>query len=127
MKRLSDDEWKRETRKFGHNDRKPKPYHRDERKDFKRDDRNDRRPFNRDRNDRDDRRPFNRDRDDRKPFNRDRNGRDDRKPFNRDRKRDDRQQGRPISDRGPSISKDKAQVINPVYFRKRKEKPTEED
>lgn len=137
MKRLSDDEWKRETRKFGNHDRKSKP-HRDERRDDRRDDRklyskedryddsetryeerksygkSDRKPFNKgDR--RDDRR------DDRKPFNKgDRRDdrRDDRKPFNKGGKRD----AIKITPKGPSIAEDKEQVINPVYFRKRKEK-----
>lgn len=178
MRRLSDDEWKRETRKFGQHDRKSKPFKRDDRhqdarqngydesrRQFDRDDRrDDRKPF-----DRDDRRQFSRDdhrddrrqfgRDDRKPFERDRkpsgnrqfnrdDRRDDRKPFDRDRKpfsRDDRRDDRKPFDRkpfdrdrkpggfnrkgavtvtpkGPSIPADREQVINPVHFRKRKEK-----
>lgn len=129
MRRLSDDEWKRETRKFGNHDRKPsrrdddrKPFRRDDdRKPFRRDD--DRKPFRRD----DDRKPFRRD-DDRKPFRRD----DDRKPFRRDDdrkpfKRDDdrkpfKREARTISDKGPQISRDNETVINDVHFRSRKKK-----
>lgn len=165
MKRMSDDEWKSETRKYGQHDRKPKPYHRDERRDnkknFSRDDRkpydreegnsyereerkpfmrddrrDDRKPFGRD-DRRDDRKPFKRDdrRDDRKPFKRD-DRRDDRKPYGRDDRRDDRKpfkrddrrnKGVTVSSKGPSISAEKSQVINPVYFRKRKGKESENE
>ena len=161
MRRVTDDEWRAESRKFGDHkqNRKPggdkKPFRKDndrkafsrddhdERKPFNRDDRGDRKPFNRD--DRGDRKPFNRDdrgdrkpfnRDDRKPFNRDDRG--DRKPFNRDDRgdrkpfnRDDRGDRKPsrfnkpaheVVDRGPRISADKSQVVNPVYFRSRKNK-----
>jgi putative N6-adenine-specific DNA methylase len=122
MKRVSDEEWRKETRKYGHNDRKPKPYHKEEkggfdsRKDFKRDDRrefkrDDRKDFKRDDRrefKRDDRKDFKRDdrrefkRDDRKDFKRDDQRefkRDDRKDFKRDDRRDwrggKRQDGRP--------------------------------
>ena len=159
MRRVTDDEWRAESRKFGDHkqgrkpagDKKPfrkdndrKSYTRDERDDrkpFNRDDRGDRKPFNRD--DRGDRKPFNRDdRGDRKPFNRDDRG--DRKPFNRDDrgerkpfKRDDRGDRKPfnrgskpafeVTGRGPRISADKSQVVNPVYFRSRKNKNTDDD
>lgn len=118
MKRLSDDEWKKETRKFGHNDRKPKPYHRDDRKH---DDRK-----------RDERKHDDRKRDERKSDgsfgNRKQFGANERKQYN-DR-RDDRKPfggkervAREVSDKGPSISADRSKVINSVHFRKRKGKP----
>ena len=148
MRRVTDDEWRAESRKFGDHKqgRKPagdkKPFRKDnDRKSYTRDERDDRKPFNRD--DRGDRKPFNRDdRGDRKPFNRDDRG--DRKPFNRDDrgerkpfKRDDRGDRKPfnrgskpafeVTGRGPRISADKSQVVNPVYFRSRKNKNTDDD
>ena len=148
MRRVTDDEWRAESRKFGDHKqgRKPagdkKPFRKDnDRKPYTRDDRDDRKPFNRD--DRGDRKPFNRDdRGDRKPFNRDDRG--DRKPFNRDDrgerkpfKRDDRGDRKPfnrgskpafeVTGPGPRISADKSQVVNPVYFRSRKNKNTDDD
>lgn len=148
MRRVTDDEWRAESRKFGDHkqgrkpagDKKPfrkdsdrKPYARDERDDrkpFSRDDRGDRKPFNRD--DRGDRKPFNRDdRGDRKPFKRD--DRDDRKPFSRDDRGDRKPFNRgskpafEVTGRGPRISADKSQVVNPVYFRSRKNKNTDDD
>lgn len=106
MKRLSDDEWKRETRKFGkpgksgkspERERKPfdkerKPFDR-ERKPFDRE----RKPFDKERKPFDkERKPFDRERKpfdrDRKPFDRDRKPFDkDRKPFDKDRKPFDRE------------------------------------
>ncbi len=134
MKRMSDDEWKNETRKFGQHDRKPKSHNRDDRRDnkksFSRDKRksyddDDRRPF--DREERGNRKPFKRDdqkafnkRDDRKPY-----GRDDRKPFNKRESRN--KQGVTVIPKGPSISSDKSQVINPVHFRKRKTKENDNE
>lgn len=143
MRRVTDDEWRAESRKFGDHkqnrkatsDKKPfrkendrKSYtrdDRDERKPYSRDERSDRKPYSRDDRDRD-RKPFNRDnRDDRKPFNRDDRkpyGRDDRKPFNRG--------GKPafeVTNRGPRISAEKSQVVNLVYFRSRKNKNTDDD
>lgn len=148
MRRVTDDEWRAESRKFGDHkqgrkpagDKKPfrkdndrKPYARDERDDrkpFNRDDRGDRKPFNRD--DRGDRKPFNRDdRGDRKPFSRDDRG--DRKPFSRDDRGDRKPFNRgskpafEVTGRGPRISADKSQVVNPVYFRSRKNKNTDDD
>ena len=148
MRRVTDDEWRAESRKFGDHkqgrkpagDKKPfrkdndrKPYTRDDRDDrkpFNRDDRGDRKPFNRD--DRGDRKPFKRDdRGDRKPFNRDDRG--DRKPFNRDDRGDRKPFNRgskpafEVTGRGPRISADKSQVVNPVYFRSRKNKNTDDD
>ncbi len=163
MRRVTDDEWRAESRKFGDHKqgRKPagdkKPFRkdndrkafgrdeRDERKPFSRDDRGDRKPFNRDdrkpfnrddrdrkpfnRDDRGDRKPFNRDDRDRKPFNRDDRG--DRKPFNRDdRDRKPSRFNKPaheVVDRGPRISTDKSQVVNPVYFRSRKNRNFDDD
>lgn len=146
MKRLSDDEWKRETRKFGQHDRKPKPYHRDERKSrderktYDRDDRrpsydrSERKPFSRD-DRRDDRRPSY-DRNERKPFSRDDRkpyGGEGRKPFDRDRRnpgdrdnrrpygRDDRRQAKTVIPKGPSIDPEREEVINKVHFRKRRQ------
>ena len=145
MKRLSDDEWKRETRKFGQHDRKPKPYHRDERKS-----RDERKPYSRDERkpyDRDERKPFSRenrrddrrnsyDKSDRKPFSRDDRkpyGTEGRKPFDRDRRnsgdrdnrrpygRDDRRQAKTVIPKGPSIDPEREEVINKVHFRKRRQ------
>lgn len=148
MKRLSDDEWKKETRKFGHNDRKPKPYHRDEKKGYG--GRDERKPYGEKRGygDRDERKPYGEkrgygDRDEKKPYRRDESkgdrpkGRDDYrggKPKGRDdyrggkpKGRDDWKKGREIVDRGPRIDAESTRVINPVHFRKRKEKNQEED
>lgn len=143
MKRLSDDEWKKETRKFGQHDRKPKPFHKEERKTYERDDRreegksfsrNDRKSYGKE-----ERRPFDRDdkrslgRNDRKPFRQDDKksfGRhDDRKPYERgdrreegryDRKPNRRNEGIVITPKTPSIDADREEVINKVHFRKRK-------
>lgn len=148
MRRVTDDEWRAESRKFGDHKqgRKPagdkKPFRKDnDRKSYTRDERDDRKPFNRD--DRGDRKPFNRDdRGDRKPFNRDdrgerkpfkRDDRGDRKPFNRDDRGDRKPFNRgskpafEVTGRGPRISADKSQVVNPVYFRSRKNKNTDDD
>ncbi|MCI6494752.1 MAG: THUMP domain-containing protein [Muribaculaceae bacterium] len=99
MKRLSDDEWRRETRKFGQHDRKPQK-HEDRNASYRRDDR-------RDGGYRDDRR------DDFKP----RGGKPGRKDFN-----DKRSESKLYTPKRPTISEDKSQVINPVHFRKRKQK-----
>lgn len=143
MKRLSDDEWKKETRKFGQHDRKPKPFHKEERKTYERDDRreegksfsrNDRKSYGKE-----ERRPFDRDdkrslgRNDRKPFRQDDKksfGRhDDRKPYERgdrreegryDRKPNRRNESIVITPKTPSIDADREEVINKVHFRKRK-------
>jgi len=137
MKRMSDDEWKNETRKFGQHDRKPKPYNRSDRRENKKSfshdkrksfDGNDHRPY-----DRDEKRPYKRD--ERKPYNRDEHkphNRDERKPYNRDFgkpfKHDDRRrQGVTVIPKGPSISSDKSLVINPVHFRKRKAKENDNE
>lgn len=148
MRRVTDDEWRAESRKFGDHKqgRKPagdkKPFRKDnDRKSYTRDERDDRKPFNRD--DRGDRKPFNRDdRGDRKPFNRDdrgerkpfkRDDRGDRKPFNRDDRGDRKPFNRgskpafEVTGRGPRISADKSQVVNPIYFRSRKNKNTDDD
>ncbi len=118
MKHISDDDWKKETRKFGgHSDRKPtkggdRKFSKDrDRKPFDRDKKfSDRMPFgnadfgdedqlfeNKDRFhgerkfERTDRKPFDRDKkfSDRKPFDRDKKF-SDRKPFDRDKKFSDR-------------------------------------
>lgn len=143
MKRLSDDEWKKETRKFGQHDRKPKPFHKEERKTYERDDRreegksfsrNDRKSYGKE-----ERRSFDRDnkrslgRNDRKPFRQDDKKsfgrRDDRKPYERgdrreegryDRKPNRRNEGIVITPKTPSIDADREEVINKVHFRKRK-------
>ena len=103
MKRLSDDEWKKETRKFGQHDRKPKPFHKEERKTYERDDRreegksfsrNDRKSYGKEERrsfDRDDKRSLGRN--DRKPFRQDDKKsfgrRDDRKPYERGDRREE--------------------------------------
>lgn len=150
MKRLSDDEWKRETRKFGQHDRKPKLYHREEKRSSGRDDRkafareekrtygrDDRSQYNREEraeklsygrddrknNDREAKRSFSRDdrrsydRDDRKSF-----GRNDRKDNRRPAKDKDRSKGVTVNPKSPSIDAARTHVINPVHFRKRKDK-----
>lgn len=122
MKHISDDDWKKETRKFGHNDRKQskggdrKFTKERERKSFDRQ-RNDDGPlfeskekFHGDRKfERSDRKPFDRDKkfSDRKPFDR------EKKPFDRDRKASDRKQfdsDRKFSDRKPFERKIKPAV-----------------
>lgn len=143
MKRLSDDEWKKETRKFGQHDRKPKPFHKEERKTYERDDRreegksfsrNDRKSYGKEERrsfDRDDKRSLGRN--DRKPFRQDDKKsfgrRDDRKPHERgdrreegryDRKPNRRNEGIVITPKTPSIDADREEVINKVHFRKRK-------
>ncbi len=101
MKHISDDDWKKETRKFGHNDRKPaKGGDRkfSDKKSFDRDNKfSDRKPFDRD-NKFSDRKSFDRDRkfSDRKPFDRDKKP-FDRKPFDNDK----RFSGRKPFDRKP--------------------------
>lgn len=143
MKRLSDDEWKKETRKFGQHDRKPKPFHKEERKTYERDDRreegksfsrNDRKSYGKEERrsfDREEKRSFSRD--DRKPFRQDDKKsfgrRDDRKPYERgdrreqgryDRKPNRRNEGIVITPKTPSIDADREEIINKVHFRKRK-------
>lgn len=143
MKRLSDDEWKKETRKFGQHDRKPKPFHKEERKTYGRDDRreeeksfsrNDRKSYGKEERrsfDREEKRSFSRD--DRKPFRQDDKKsfgrRDDRKPYERgdrreqgryDRKSNRRNEGIVITPKTPSIDADREEIINKVHFRKRK-------
>lgn len=101
MKRLTEDEWKRETRKFGNNDHRPKPYHKEERKGngpgFKKGE---------DRGYKKDHRP-------------EKGGNGSKAGFH-DKKRE--APGRKIIDKGPSISAEKSTVVNSVYFRKRKDK-----
>ena len=113
MKRLTDDEWKRETRKFGGDRRRESGGDRRreggfrERKDFggRRDDRKRDGGFGRDR--REDSKPY------RKPY-----GKPYQKPYG---KKDERRKGPyEVADRGPKISSDRSEVINPVHFRKRK-------
>ena len=116
MRRISDDEWKSETRKYGDHKQSKKPFKK-ENKPFRKDD--DRKPFRKD----DNRKPFRKD-DNRKPFRKD----DNRKPFRKDEGRRSYQQpAREIVDRGPRISADKSRVINPVYFRGRKNKDNYEE
>ena len=135
MKRLSDDEWKRETKKFGQHDRKVtrhddrKPYKKTgDSREFRRDDdRRDNRkegewkPFRKEGEHRDykkdgERKPFRRD-GERKPFK----SENDRKPFKSEKKK----AVYTVSDKGPKIAQDKTTVINPVHYRKRKGKDEE--
>lgn len=155
MKRLSEDEWKRETHKFGQHDRKgsrkadnkksndrfkKEDYRTDNRKGGERYKKEDYRDDNR--NERPNGGRFDKSgefRSDRKSgeFQSDRKKgdfRSDRKSgeFRSDRKKGDynRQPGRDkqrngaieVENRGPKIPADRQQVINPVHFRKRKEK-----
>lgn len=140
MKRLSDDEWKRETRKFGsHDHAKPKKsfsrekdytdrrddrggYKRDDRRDFKRDDRREFKRDDRGGYKREERKDFKRDdrggyrRDDRKDFRRD----DRKKDFNREDRDRKRREGVTVRPQGPKIDASKSETINPVHIRKRK-------
>ena len=118
MKRLTDDEWNAEARRFGNHG---KDRHDDRRKDFKRDDRRDdrKKDFRRDdhRNDRKDnfrrddlRKDFKRDdsrHDRKKDFRRDDDRRDDRrKDFGRDDRHDDRRKDFKREDRRDDRRKD---------------------
>jgi len=121
--RLSDEEWREETRKYGHDDRKP---HRDDRdRKLRRDDR-DRKPRRDDR----DRKPRRDDRDrkprrddrDRKPRRDDRDWKPrrddrDRKPRRDDKRRDS---GYTTLGRGPRLDESSATVISPNTMRSRK-------
>ena len=120
VKHISDDDWKKESRKFnrdnGFKDKgnKPKNHHlqgREERLD--RDDR-----YHDDRN-RDDRFRNERNREDRY---RDDRSRDDRRQDNRNRPKGPSNTYSPGKSKGPRISKENEQIINPVHIRKRKER-----
>ncbi len=104
MRRVTDDEWRAESRKFGDHKQGRKPA--GDKKSFRKE--NDRKPYARD------------ERDDRKPFSR--KDRGERKPFNRGPK-----PAFEVTGRGPRISADKSQVVNPVYFRSRKNKNTDDN
>ncbi|MBO7165452.1 MAG: RNA methyltransferase [Muribaculaceae bacterium] len=123
VRRMTDEEWERETRKFG-NDRRPSDRRRDDKKggrDFKK-------PFGKD---------------DRKPFRK-----DDRRPFDRDRRNDDREEKREwkkdtrsvhqsrkdieITNKGPKLPAESTTVITKALMRSRKSwynknKPAEEN
>lgn len=121
MKRISDDEWRSETKKFGAH-QKDRRY--DKKKPFKREDRTESRNYGqRDRRDyepRDERHEF-KPRDERREFK----PRDDRREFKPrgDRRQDDRRrEAKVIKPQGPKISADKEQIISPVHFRSRKKK-----
>lgn len=96
MKRLTDDEWKRETRKFGGHKSPSSGRGKPELR----------------RNKADDRRGMS----DKGRFN---SGRTSFKGKKKDDRRKDIYQ---VADRGPSIGADKSRVINPVHYRKRKSK-----
>lgn len=115
MRRLNDDEWKSETKKYGDHS-KQKGGSKGNGKGKFRNDRNDR-EFRSDRNDRNDR--------NNREFRGDRNDRNDRKPFNRDN-RNDRYKPREVQDNKPKIAADRTQVVNPVHFRNRKPKDNSE-
>lgn len=147
MRRISEDEWKSETRKFGDHKPKGKPY---EKRDNKSADKRDKKPY-----DKRDGKPYekregkpfdNRDgkpyeKREGKPFNK-RDGKPfekrEGKPFNkRDGKPFEKRDGKPfrkpdtgireITDNGPKISRSKETVVNSVYMRSRKSKSQEED
>lgn len=144
MKHISDDDWKKETKKFGHNDRKPakggdrkfskdrKPFDRDKRfsdhKAFEENSFDDRKPifeakdrfhgerkFEKSRN-----KPFDRDR---KPFDR------DRKPFDRDRKPYERKPRPAVetSGKGPSIPESDTYRFSEYKLRSRRKPAAETD
>lgn len=106
MKHVTDDEWKKETRKFGHDKRQER-----DKKSFSKEHKpfdKDRKPFDWDKRSIDkDRKPFDKDRKsfdrERKPFDRDKKFSDrERKPFDRERKPYSRPV-RELSDKGPSL------------------------
>ena len=139
MKHISDDDWKKETKKFGHNDRKPakggdrkfskdrKPFDRDkrfsDRKAFEENSFDDRKPifeakerkFEKSGN-----KPFDRDR---KPFDR------DRKPFDRDRKPYERKPRPAVetSGKGPSIPESDTYRFSEYKLRSRRKPAAETD
>ena len=149
MKRLSDDEWKKETRKYGNHaksgreERKGGGYSREKRDDrgydreerrrggYGRDRRDDRgydreerkgggygRDSRDDRNDRKDRNDRGYGKRDDRSFGKGNGRRDDRGGKNFDRRRE----GVTVTPKGPSIDAGREEIINPVHFRKRKEK-----
>ena len=126
MKRQSDDDWKRETKKFGgHDTRRPqregKP-----RREFDKPNRDfdkPRRDFDKPRRDFDKpRRDFDKPRRD---FDKPRRDFDKpRRDFDKPRRRNEPVRVKP---QGPKISADKNEVINPVHFRSRKRRDEETD
>ncbi len=133
MKRISDDEWKAETKKFGshkskdfskgkHFDKERKPFNQ-ERKPFDKERKSfdqDRKPFDKERKSFDrDRKPYDKERKpfdrDRKPFDKERKSFDrDHKPYDRDNKPFDKERkfykrdAVAISNRGPELPEDNA-------------------
>jgi len=144
MKHISDDDWKKETKKFGHNDRKPakggdrkfskdrKPFDRDkrfsDRKAFEENSFDDRKPifeakdrFHGERKfEKSGNKPFDRDR---KPFDR------DRKPFDRDRKPYERKPRPAVetSGKGPSIPESDTYRFSEYKLRSRRKPAAETD
>ena len=137
MKHISDDDWKKETKKFGHNDRKPTKG--GDRKFSK-----DRKPFDRDKrfsdhkafeeNSFDDRKPIFEAKDrfhgerkfeksGNKPFDR------DRKPFDRDRKPYERKPRPAVetSGKGPSIPESDTYRFSEYKLRSRRKPAAETD
>lgn len=162
MRRVSDDEWQAETKKYGGHGKTPR---RDDRRDPRKENhknsrpRNDRKDFAGDYDDRHEFKPRDDRRDQRKEGNRNSRPRNDRQDFarNRDDRRDPRKEGnknprqrndskdfagdrdnrrdfkprydrgpRIVTDRGPSISADREEKINPVHFRSRKPRKEED-
>lgn len=104
MRRLSNDEWERETRKFGGHDRKP--FRKDGKKPFRKDDK----PY------RKEDKPF---RKDDRPF------RKDDRPFRKEDKKRFSSEAKTVRPQGPKIPKEREQVISPVHFRQRKRRERE--
>lgn len=127
MKRLSEDEWKRETRKFGQHDKKgrkdSRPGERKETREPRGGERGERGERGSERRDnrggeRGERGEKRGERGSERGERRDNRGGYSRKPG----KGPDRTKAKETTDRGPQIPSDREQVINKVHFRKRKEK-----
>lgn len=147
VRHISDDEWKKDSRKFnresGVKHNKPRgDFKRNDnwdRSDFKRNDNRDRSDFKRDdnwdrgdfkRNDNRDRSDFKRN-DNRNRGDFKRNDYKDRKDFRRDDKpRQDRGPSityNPKNSKGPRLPESSEKVVNAVYHRKRKQRPSFDD
>lgn len=107
MRHLSDDEWKRETRKFGNHDRKAKGGQRGQK--FEGGQKSSERGGFKPKGDR--------------KWSNEGQG----KKFKSGNSRQGGKREYKVVDKGPSISADRSQVINPVYYRKRKNRPENDD
>lgn len=125
MRRLSEDEWKKETRKFGgHTERGDRNSIKKKSRDGGNGKEN-RRDGGYHKNDR---REGGYHKDDRREGRGGSYGKESRRDggYHKNDRREGRE-ARKINDRGPSISADREEVINPVHFRRRKQKRDWED